>query len=115
MKNKITRPSTSINLGMNQHRGNWNSSTKLMTKSTTIKSLPGIKKTLNDFKRKPFRARTVPLSHYEEPFHPILKKRKGYETLNELNENTTMDQDQVEKMISEQPACSEKLLDTIRV
>jgi hypothetical protein len=26
-----------------------------------------------------------------------------------------MDQDQVEKMISEQPACSEKLLDTTRL
>lgn len=113
MKDKITRPSVN-NLGkMNQPHENWNSSTKLMTKSTTRKPLPGTKKSLNDFKRKPFRARTVPLNHYEEPFRPILNKMKGYETVNELNENTTMDQ--VEKMISEhQPACLEKqnLLDT---
>ncbi len=97
---------------MNQPRENWNSSTKLMTKLHTIKSLPGTKNTLDDFKRKPFRARTVSLTHYEELFRPILNKEKGHETENELKENTT--RAQVEKMIPEQPACAEKqnLLDS---
>ena len=106
-----TPPSVFLNK-MIRSRENWNSSSKSMTESATTNSLPGTKKILNDFELKPFRARTVPSSHYKQPFLKILNKMKGWETVNELKENTR--RAQVVNMIPRQPTLLEKqnLMDT---
>jgi hypothetical protein len=59
------------------HPQNWNSSPKIPTgKAAVIKPLPGTKKTLDQLKPKPFRARPVPRSHYNEPYRPELPSKK---------------------------------------
>jgi hypothetical protein len=59
------------------HPQNWNSSPKIPTgKAAVIKPLPGTKKTLNELKPKPFRAKPVPRSHYNEPYRPELPSKK---------------------------------------
>ena len=45
-------------------------------KPAVIKPLPGNKKTLEQLKPKPFRARPVPRSHYNEPYRPELPSKK---------------------------------------
>jgi hypothetical protein len=75
-KHEITR-STEVNRIKKTHLPNWNSLPKIPTgKPAVIKPLPGNKKTLEQLKPKPFRARPVPRSHYNEPYRPELPSKK---------------------------------------
>ena len=75
-KHEIIRP-TEVNRIKKIHSQNWNSSPKIPTgKAAVIKPLPGTKKTLDQLKPKPFRARPVPRSHYNEPYRPELPSKK---------------------------------------
>jgi hypothetical protein len=81
-KHEIIR-STEVNRIKKTHLPNWNSLPKIPTgKPAVIKPLPGIpgfcynKKTLDELKPKPFRARPVPRSHYNEPYRPELPSKK---------------------------------------
>ena len=76
-KHEITR-STEVNRIKKTHLPNWNSLPKIPTgKPAVIKPLPGNKKTLEQLKPKPFRARPVPRSHYNEPYRPELPSKKN--------------------------------------
>ena len=75
-KHEIIRP-TEVHRIKKIHPQNWNSSPKIPTgKAAVIKPLPGTKKTLDRLKPKPFRARPVPRSHYNEPYRPELPSKK---------------------------------------
>ena len=75
-KHEIIR-STEVNRIKKTHLLNWNSSQKIPTgKAAVIRPLPGNKKTLEQLKPKPFRARPVPRSHYNEPYRPELPSKK---------------------------------------
>ena len=76
-KHEIIR-STEVNRIKKTHLLNWNSSQKIPTgKAAVIRPLPGNKKTLEQLKPKPFRARPVPRSHYNEPYRPELPSKKN--------------------------------------
>ncbi|KAK4037137.1 hypothetical protein OUZ56_029177 [Daphnia magna] len=53
----------------------WDNTTKV-TVTTNIKPLPGTKKTLEDFVRKPFKATPVPASTYKAPADHLAPKTK---------------------------------------
>ena len=76
-KHEIIRP-TEVHRIKKIHPQNWNSSPKIPTgKAAVIKPLPGTKKTLDELKPKPFRAKPVPRSHYNEPYRPELPSKKN--------------------------------------
>jgi Ni,Fe-hydrogenase I large subunit len=75
-KHEIIRP-TEVHRIKKIHPQNWNSSPKIPTgKAAVIKPLPGTKKSLDELKPKPFRAKPVPRSHYNEPYRPELPSKK---------------------------------------
>ena len=75
-KHEIIR-STEVNRIKKTRLPNWNSSPKIPTgKPAVIKPLPGNKKTLVELKPKPFRARPVPRSHYNEPYRTEFPSKK---------------------------------------
>ena len=79
-KHEIIRP-TEVHRIKKIHPQNWNSSPKIPTgKAAVIKPLPGTKKTLDELKPKPFRAKPVPRSHYNEPYRPELPSKKDRQT-----------------------------------
>ena len=71
----VRKPETTGNRIESSTKPEWNSTTQV-NRSAEIKPLPGIKKTLGDFVRKPFRATPVPASTHNPRLVVITKDRQ---------------------------------------